>query len=83
MQKGIERKYEMVWAYVDEPIKQAISTLAKAKGVSISEYVRSLILEDLDRRNFFKSTLSQDQKQTQKNDLKGQNQNPEDLLVKA
>jgi hypothetical protein len=52
-----KRDYSMIWAYVDNPIKEAVLTLAKAKGVSISEYVRSLVLEDLDKRTFFTTIL--------------------------
>jgi len=57
MEKDIKRKYSMVWAYIDNTIKEAMLTLAKAKGVGISEYVRSLILDDLDKRTFFTTIL--------------------------
>ena len=61
MQKATDKKYLMVWAYVDKSIKIAINTLAKAKGVSVSEYVRSLILEDLDKRTYFTTILKNSQ----------------------
>ena len=59
MQKTNAKKYLMVWAYVDKSIKNAMCTLATAKGVSISEYVRSLILEDLDKRTYFSAILKE------------------------
>lgn len=62
----VKRDYSMVWAYVDNTIKQAILTLANAKGVSISEYVRSLILEDLDKRTYFTTILKSNPRENAK-----------------
>lgn len=47
----------MLWARVDVEIKDAVEKLARAKGISLSEYVRSLVLEDLDKRTFFTTKL--------------------------
>jgi antitoxin component of RelBE/YafQ-DinJ toxin-antitoxin module len=47
----------MLWARVDKEIRDLVEKLAKAKGISISEYVRGLILEDLNERAVFTDAL--------------------------
>ena len=47
MSKGI------VWVRLKPEIEQILKELARAKGISTSEYVRQLILENLDGRSFF------------------------------
>ena len=47
----------MLWARVDKSIRDMVKKLADAKGISMSEYVRSLIIEDLDKRTVFASAL--------------------------
>jgi hypothetical protein len=47
----------MLWARVDIGIRDMVKKLADAKGISMSEYVRSLIIEDLDKRTVFTSAL--------------------------
>lgn len=49
----------MLWARVDVEVRDVVKRLAEAKGISISEYVRSLILEDLDKRTVFTTILKQ------------------------
>jgi hypothetical protein len=49
----------MLWARVDVEVRGLVEKLAKAKGISLSEYVRSLILEDLDRRTVFTTILKE------------------------
>jgi len=51
------KKRVMVWAWVDVRIRELVEKISKSKGVSISEYVRSLILEDLDKRSIFTDQL--------------------------
>jgi len=53
-------KKVMVWAWVDMDIREVVERLAKSMGVSISEYVRNLILEDLDKRSVFTTLLKQE-----------------------
>jgi hypothetical protein len=50
-------KRVLVWASVESDIRRLVEKLAASKGVSISEYVRQLILSDLDRRSVFTSKL--------------------------
>lgn len=50
----------MVWAWVDVKIRELVERIARAKGVSISEYVRSLILKDLDERSIFTTQLKRE-----------------------
>ena len=45
------REGKLLWAWVDKPIQTLVRRLAKLKGISISEYVRQLILTDLDKRS--------------------------------
>ena len=49
----------MMWARVDEDIKKTVKRLADYQGISISEYVRQLIITDLDRRSVFTSKLKE------------------------
>jgi hypothetical protein len=49
----------MLWAWVDNDIRDFVRKLADAKGISISEYVRSLIIEDLDKRTVFTTALKE------------------------
>jgi len=42
-----------VWSRVNPTVETSIRGLADLMGISVSEYVRKLILEDLDRRSFF------------------------------
>ena len=53
-------KRVLVWASVESDIRRLVEKLAASKGVSISEYVRQLILSDLDRRSVFTSKLKAD-----------------------
>lgn len=50
----------MVWARVDKDIRNWVKKLADVKGISMSEYVRSLIIEDLDKRTVFTSALKEE-----------------------
>jgi hypothetical protein len=50
-------KKAMLWAWVDADVRKYVEKLANAKGVSISEYVRSLVLSDLDDRTVFTTIL--------------------------
>jgi len=49
----VARKREVVFATVSPEVKEAVERVAQAMGISLSEYVRRLILEDLDKRSFF------------------------------
>ena len=53
------KKIELVYAVVTPEIKEAVRRLASAMGISTSEYVRKLILEDLDTRTVFTSKLKE------------------------
>jgi len=52
-------KSVMVWARVTLEVRELVETLAETKGISISEYVRSLVLEDLDKRAVFTTRLKE------------------------
>lgn len=49
----------MLWARVGVEVKEIVEKLARTKGISMSEYVRSLVLEDLDKRTVFTTILKQ------------------------
>ncbi len=51
----------MLWCRVDNPVRELVESMARTKGVSVSEYVRNLVLEDLDRRSFFTSRVKEEQ----------------------
>ena len=44
---------KLLGAWVSPEVKELVAKLSEAKGVSLSEYVRQLILKDLDSRTFF------------------------------
>ena len=49
----------MLWARVDKDIRDMVKRLSDIKGISMSEYVRSLIIEDLDKRTVFTTALKE------------------------
>jgi hypothetical protein len=53
----------MVWARVRSEIKKGVEKLAEERGVSLSEYVRELVLRDLDGKSYFKRKLDVKEKQ--------------------
>jgi hypothetical protein len=53
----MSKKNVMVWAWVDEDIRKLVERISESKGISISEYVRQLVIEDLDRRSVFTTML--------------------------
>jgi len=52
-----ENEKTILWARVDREIERAVRRLAKLQGVSISEFIRQLIISDLDRRSIFTTKL--------------------------
>jgi len=55
----MSKKSVMVWAWVDREIRELVEKIAESKGISISEYVRKLIIEDLDKRSVFTDKLKE------------------------
>jgi hypothetical protein len=53
MKYNTKNDHTMVWAYVERRVSTAVKTLSDGMGISVSEYVRRLILADLDSRSFF------------------------------
>lgn len=49
----------VVSCYIASEIKKLIETLAKDMGISLSEYLRRLVLDDLDKRSIFTTQLKQ------------------------
>ena len=49
----------MLWCRVDTNIRELVEKLAGAKGVTISEYIRNLVLEDLDRRSLLTTIIKE------------------------
>ena len=52
-------KKVMVWAYVDANVRELVEKLVESKGISISEYIRQLVIEDLDKRSIFTTKLKE------------------------
>jgi len=50
-------KRETIWARVDSGVASAVRQIAGLMGISISEYVRRLVLADLDARSVFNTQL--------------------------
>jgi len=55
----MSKKNVMVWAWVDKEVRELVEKIAQAKGISISEYVRQLVIDDLDKRSFFITKLKE------------------------
>ena len=55
----MSKKSVMVWAWVDKEIRELVEKIAESKGISISEYVRQLVIEDLDKRSVFTTKLKE------------------------
>lgn len=47
----------MLWTRVDGNVRKLVERLAESQGITISEYVRRLIIEDLDKRSIFTAIL--------------------------
>ena len=52
-------KKVMVWAYIDVNVRELVEKLVESKGISISEYIRQLVIEDLDKRSIFTTKLKE------------------------
>lgn len=50
-------KRVLIWATVEPSIRDLVERLTGSKGVTISEYVRELVLSDLVQRSVFTSKL--------------------------
>jgi len=60
LQKRARRKAELLYAPVTPEVKEKVERLASAMGISVSEYVRHLILKDLDDRALFTAQLKRE-----------------------
>jgi hypothetical protein len=47
----MESNKVVMWTTVDSEIKNLVLRLISSKGICLSEYVRQLVLEDLDKRS--------------------------------
>lgn len=47
----------MIWSRVDQDVKDLAEKLADAQGLTLSEYIRNLITQDLDKRTVFTDKL--------------------------
>lgn len=50
---------QLVGAWVEPNIKKHVERIAAIKGISLSEYLRNLILEDLDKRSILTMALKE------------------------
>ena len=50
-------KTAMVWSRVSPSIEKIMRELATAQGLTLSEYMRQLIVKDLDTRSVFTTQL--------------------------
>ena len=55
--QDLSKKSVIIWAWVYVEARELVEKLAELKSVSISEYVRSLVLGDLDKRSLFMMRL--------------------------
>ena len=52
-------KTKFLGAWLDPEIKSHVNRLASLKGITLSEYLRNLVLEDLDKRSIFTSAFKE------------------------
>lgn len=57
MEKSRVHKRKILWARVDVEVARLAEKLAEVKGEGISEYLRQLIIRDLDSRGVFTARL--------------------------
>jgi len=50
----------LIGAWVSPEVKDLCKKMADVQGVSLSEYVRNLIIEDLDKRTFFTTKVKEE-----------------------
>ena len=50
-----------IWVRVNKNLKKIAEDLSRIKGITLSEYVRSLIIEDLDKRSIFTTKIKEEQ----------------------
>jgi len=48
-----KRKTALLYAAVTPNVKQNVKRLVNAMGITVSEYIRNLVIQDLDRRSIF------------------------------
>lgn len=69
----------MLWTRVDGNVRKIVEKLAESQGITISEYVRRLVIEDLDKRSIFTAILKNEVAKTggrslgYKTDFEGEN----------
>lgn len=54
-----EMKTKIIGTRVSSEVRKTIERLSDSKGISISEYVRQLIISDLDKRSVFTTKLKE------------------------
>jgi Arc/MetJ-type ribon-helix-helix transcriptional regulator len=64
-------KTKIIGTRVSREVRETIERLAKTKGISISEYVRQLIILDLDNRSVFTTKLKTLQDSTDISETEG------------
>ena len=57
LQKENIMKTEIIGTRISPAVRATLAKLALSKGISLSEYVRQLIIADLDKRSVFTSQL--------------------------
>ena len=57
-----------IWARVGPEIDKWVRNLSQAMGISISEYVRTLILQDLESKGMFKEELKKNLERSEKHE---------------
>jgi len=54
------KRYIIIGFRVEESLKELIDKIARVQGITVSEYLRKLVIEDLDKRNIFTSRLKEE-----------------------
>ncbi|MEM1582852.1 MAG: hypothetical protein QXK89_10175 [Candidatus Bathyarchaeia archaeon] len=51
------QKTKLLWTSVPQHVREIVEKLAASQGITIAEYLRKLVIEDLDKRSFFTAML--------------------------
>ncbi len=52
-------KTENILVWVTPEIKQLVEKISEAQGITVSEYIRNLVVTDLDKRTFFTTQVKE------------------------
>lgn len=56
----MSKKDATILVYLTQDVRDLVETLANAQGIKAAEYVRNLVIQDLDRRTIFTTQVKKE-----------------------